>query len=280
MAELTFTARRVINIHAHVKPGTDVHQKVAVWKEQGAIRTCVQSIVYSADEPNANEALAPLLEKYADHLIGFGGLNLSEAPDTPAMVRELHAKGFRGLKCIQPARPYDDDAYMPLYESAAKLGMPILFHTGWLAFRPGYRGPCVNDYMRPVRLERIARYFPELTLIGAHLGTPWNEEAINLAINLPNVHFDISGGSASAQWGSLIKRALAPFPGADFADPDQHIALRLFREKLLFGTDNPPIERWVPRALDILDHLHIPEDARECFFWKTAARILRVNAGE
>lgn len=47
MAEGAFEPRRGINIHAHIKRGEDVHQNVAVWKAQGAIRTCVQSLAYS-----------------------------------------------------------------------------------------------------------------------------------------------------------------------------------------------------------------------------------------
>lgn len=281
MTTPSFQPRRVINIHAHIRRDADADAKIAAWKAQGAMRTCVLCTALGPGDPGwgvlNNDELLPLLERYPDHLIGFAGLDLSTSPDKPSVVGALRARGFRGLKCIRPARPYDDDAYMPLYEAAAKHGMPILFHTGYLSFPPAYRGPCVVDFMRPARLERIARYFPELSLIGAHLGMPWSEEAIVLALNVRNVYFDICGGSASAAWGSRMKRALAPFAGADRTNPDEHLALRLFREKLLFGTDNPPLERWIPRALDILDYLEIPEEARECFFWKTAARVLNLD---
>ena len=278
MTETTFTPRRVINIHAHITQGADVDEKIRVWKEQGAVRTCVLAIAPIKGPGNwrvlSNEQLTPHLARHSDHLIGFGGLDLTLEPDKPEVVAELKQMGYRGLKAIRPCKPYDDDLFMPLYEAAAKHEMPILFHTGLLAFRPDYRGPSRNDYMRPMHLERIARYFPHLTLIGAHLGMPWPSEAVRLLLSRPNVYYDISGGSGSARHGTFIKQALAPFPNADPTDPDQHLALKLFAGKLLFGTDNPPLSTWVPRAQDILDYLQIPEDVQENFYWRSAAKLL------
>jgi uncharacterized protein len=278
MSSQAFRARKVINFHAHLKPGEDFEQKIATWKAQGAVRTCVQFIVARPSQPGfqsvQNDEAARLLGRYPDHLIGFGGVNLSEDPDRPEVVARLRAQGFRGLKFIMPARPYDDDLYLPIYEAAAREKMVVFFHTGTLSYPAGYRGSCLVDYMRPIRLERIGRLFPELSVVGAHLGTPWTEEAVNLALGTPNIYFDICGGSGKPQRGTYIKRALMPFPEADLTDPDQHLALRLFGEKLVFATDNPTVETWVGRSLDILDYLRIPETVRECFFWRTAARIL------
>lgn len=280
MALKPFVPRKVINIHTHIKRTDNVEVKVETWKAQGAVRTCVQCTWENPDVPawgaiNNNELL-PWLERYPDHLVGFAGLNLSESPARPETIYELYRKGFRGLKCIRPARPYDDDAYMPLYEAAAAQKMPVLFHTGALAWPENYRGPGRDDYMRPITLGRISRYFPGLTLIGAHLGTPWQNEALDL-LDCKNIYYDISGGSGAAPWGSGIKKALAPFPGADMADPHENIALRLFREKLLFATDNPPVAKWVPRAEDIMDYLGIPAESRENFYWRTAAKILALD---
>ncbi len=280
MADKPFQPRKLVNIHSHIRSTDDVDAKVATWKEQGAVRTVVLCTTQRPDEPGwgvmNNDEFLPWLNKHSDHLIGFAGLNLAK-PDSPAVVDELHAKGFRGFKCIKPDRPYDDDAYMPLYEAAARRKMPILFHTGSLSFPPNYRGPCIIDFMRPARLERIVRYFPELPVIGAHLGLPWAHEAVTLALNRSNLYFDICGGSGAPLHGSHMKRALSSFAGADTGDPEQHYALKLFKTKFLFGTDNPPISRWLPRAEDIMDYLQIPADTREDFYWKTAAKVLGLS---
>ena len=41
---------------------------------------------------------------------------------------------------------------------------------------------------RPMALDRIAIDFPELTIIGIHLGYPWTEEMISVATKHPNVY--------------------------------------------------------------------------------------------
>lgn len=278
MPEKIFKPRKVINIHSHIARTDDVPAKVALWKEQGAVRTCVQALPRGCgwEIYYQNEHLEPLLCQYPDHIIGFAALHLAGEGDRPGVVAEWHARGFRGIKCIEPDQPYDADAYMPFYEEAAKYRMPILFHTGILSFPPDYRGACRIDHMRPARLDRIARSFPELPIIGAHLGTPWCDEAVGLALARPNIYFDLCGGSGLPQWGSRLKWCLAPFAGADWMRDDEHLALRLFRDKFLFGTDSALIERWVLRSEDVLDYLKIPAEIRENFYWKTAAGLLGI----
>ena len=44
-----------------------------------------------------------------------------------ALRNRLRDQGFTGLKLEMPSHPYDHDRYMPIYERAEQLGMPILF---------------------------------------------------------------------------------------------------------------------------------------------------------
>ncbi len=121
---------------------------------------------------------------------------------TPATIEAKHAEGFRGIKTIDPAKDYDDQSYYPLYETAAGLGMPILFHTGIKARFPADE-PTVarTKQMRPITLDAIARYFPKLQLIGAHIGPPWYDEAMMVSRVNPNVYMEFSSGSGWAKKG-------------------------------------------------------------------------------
>ena len=109
-------------------------------------------------------------------------------------------KGFVGLKAIRPAHPYDDERYFPFYERAEKLNMPIVFHTGVVSratrsmLTPGLSTNSSN--MRPGYAMGIAAAFPELTLVLAHLGAPWGEEAFSVALSHPNIYLDLSGGQS------------------------------------------------------------------------------------
>lgn len=271
--------KHLINVHAHHSRGRDFEEHLQEWTEQGADLTCVACIgrdaLGGAHDYFTNEDLAPWLRKYPDRIFGLAWLRPTGVTDGRGAVMRRRDEGFRGLKMICPDVPYDDPKYFPIYECAQSMGMPILFHTGWVATDPA----ADSDYMRPWQLDQVARRFPELRILGAHLGRPHENEALDLMEHYPNVYFDLCGGSASKRWQEMILRALAPRPGVDMADPDQNLALGWFR-KLCFATDNPPISKWRPAADHILDTLQIPPDLREDFYWRNAMRLLGLKGWE
>lgn len=140
-------------------------------------------------------------KKHPDCIIPFGNVKLGIDP--PSRVTEYHELGFKGLKCTTPVKNYDDKSFYPTYQKAQEYRMVILFHTGFVGrmateeegegafWEKG--GDISNDRMRPVYLDTIARAFPKLILIGAHLGIPWYMEAGDAARWNPNLFFDISG---------------------------------------------------------------------------------------
>jgi predicted TIM-barrel fold metal-dependent hydrolase len=275
--------RYIINVHTHLHKGQDVAARVRLWRECNLRKVCIQCMPEyppesgRAVEPGyyTNDDFAPLLKEYGDIMVGMGALRLFERYDGPDTVDRLKERGFAGLKCISASRPYNHEAYFPLYERAEALGMPILFHTGWLASpldgSDGRMG--VNaDHYRPYRLDAIARTFPRLKVIGAHLGKPHAEEALQMIDAYPNVYYDVSGGSGKKKHWRWILKALAPLPGADLTDPEENPALGYFR-KLCFATDNPEPPVWIEASEHILDGLAIPDDLRERFYWKNACEV-------
>jgi hypothetical protein len=107
------------------------------------------------------------------------------------------AAGFRGLgEMTGPLKNYDDRAYWPIYQRAEKYGMIVLFHTGIVNRQtPSVPSEVSVDRMRPTTLDVIARRFPELTIIGAHLGNPDYAWAAEIARWNPNLYFDLSGST-------------------------------------------------------------------------------------
>ena len=157
--------------------------------------------------------------------------------------------------------------------------MPIVFHTGWVA-RIGETDRALrlsSESMRAFRLDRIARAFPDLTIIGTHLGLPHSDEALSLTQHHPNVYFDMSGGGGERTHLSLIKKAMAPFRGADMSDPEENLALQHFR-KMVFATDNPSVSVWYPASEEVMDYLQVPEETRELFYWRNAADIFGIDS--
>jgi hypothetical protein len=203
---------------------------------------------------------------------------------TPARLAELRDMGYRGLKMIGVLRDYDCEAYFPIYEQAQKFGWPILLHMGVIGGGIDYRithprrdQQALAGYrrwaeiakmarnisairMRPFHLDTIANNFPELRLIGAHLGGTGNyDEAASVARWRHNVYFDFSGGTTIER--HAVERRL--------------IGHEIGFEKLIFGSDTSPekvadhIRRWDT----IFDLLDVPEDARERLWWANGAEI-------
>ena len=274
--------RKLINTHAHFSRGGDLAAQVKRWKADGAIRTCIACLDQEWPDNGMNFAtnadLAPLLGKFADHVIGLAAVPPAGGSDVLALVDRWRDLGFAGLKMINPVEPYDAPRYHAIYARAEELGMPILFHTGLLGGHPGTllhrRGH--GEYMRPMTLEHIARRFPDLRIIGAHLGHPDQHAALKLLQTYPNVYFDFCGGSASRAWVSEMKLRMTPFAGADWDDPEENLALA-WVAKMVFATDSATVATWHAAADDILDYLQIPAETRELFYWRNAAEIFGLD---
>jgi predicted TIM-barrel fold metal-dependent hydrolase len=168
-----------------------------------------------------NAGILAAAERYPDRLIPLCFVRLGEDPAD--RVSEARRQGFRGLKLTQPPFPYEDKRAWPVYEKAEELGLPILFHSGVMAAVPGLYTS--TDYMRPLRIDGIARRFPGLKIQIAHLGVPEYECAAALARIIPNIYVDMSGSVRG--W---LSSKTPEFFGSLFHWPTWH-------RKVSFGTD-------------------------------------------
>src|SRR4029079_17972929 len=129
-------------------------------------------------------------------IIGFGDIRLDD-PSVLSQIETFHAAGFRGLGAItSQLKHYDDRSYWPIYERAERYGMILLFHTGIVnRTKPEVPSDISVDRMRATTLDGIARRFPKITVIGAHLGNPDYAWAAEIARWNPNLYFDLSGST-------------------------------------------------------------------------------------
>jgi predicted TIM-barrel fold metal-dependent hydrolase len=136
---------------------------------------------------------------------------LSKAVDAGAIGLKLHP-GY------QDFFPDELEGARALYRTAQDLGVPVLFHTGTTRMQPSYIRPC-----RPVHLDKVAVDFPDLSIIMAHVGYPWVDEAVQVAWRNPNVHVDVSG---------ILPRYYPP-------QVWHYLQMRDLRDRVLFGSDYP-----------------------------------------
>jgi hypothetical protein len=211
--------------------------------------------------PVPNDHVAAAVRKHPDVFMAFGGVDPWKgrvAIDEARRCRE--ELGLHGLK-FNPGRQHffpNDPRFEPLWATAAELGLVCLFHTGLLGNGAGTRGGLgfKLKYTAPIpHLDDIAADFPELTLISAHPGWPWQEEQLALARHKANVYIDLSGWAPRYFPPQLVQYART-----------------ILKDRVLFGSDWPVLtpERW----LDEFDALGFDDDVRQRILLGNASALL------
>lgn len=200
-------------------------------------------------------------------------------------VRRLHDLGYRGLKMIGVRRPYDDYKYFGVYQVAEELDMPILMHMGVIGGGIDYsithprRDPKASENyrrwatgpraagrdvsamrMRPFHMDTIANNFPNLKLIGAHMGGTGNyDEAASVTRWRHNVYLDMSGGDTIER--HAVERRL--------------VGYEIGVEKLTWGSDcgNDEIAQHVTNLEGIFDAVGLDDDQKHRIRYANAAEI-------
>lgn len=168
-----------------------------------------------------NDYVAAYVARDPDRLIGFGSVDPNDVHAPEELERMKQELGLRGCKLApiyQDADPLGA-GFLRVCETLERLDLPMLVHQGTTFVR---RGPLLHA--RPVLLDEIARRFPRLVIVIAHLGHPWTHEAVAVIRKHPNVFADVS--------------ALHPRPWQLYQALVCALEYRT-EHKLLFGSDYP-----------------------------------------
>jgi uncharacterized protein len=264
---------KIIDVHVHFNGDPAFLEKLVAKLES------VDGMALLIAAPKDLETVTSFIQQHPNRLKCLGELRLDD-PEALALVGRFHQAGCVGLgEITSPLKNYDDRSYWPIYERAEQAGMLMLFHTG-IVFRPEPNIPSdiSVDRMRPTTLDGIARRFPKLTIIGAHLGNPDYAWAAEIARWNPNLYFDLSGSSLIKKqddptfWKSIFWWSGVVSPHTPPGAPDAF-------EKLVFGSDvfNGELEefdRELERYHKMLDACGVPQKAQENIFSGTMWRIL------
>ncbi len=126
-------------------------------------------------------------------------------------IHDAIDEGAVGIKFIDPRFSYGDTRYDPLYAAISDRKKVAVFHTGYLG-RGRLDQPVHTDIalMRPAAIDCLSRRHPDLTIIMAHYGNPWWEEAWKVALSGPNIYADLCGGTAIYRSLSFWRETFAP----------------------------------------------------------------------
>lgn len=192
-------------------------------------------------------------------LIPFIGLDPVMSPElmTEEILDKAQNHGAKGIKLQSAAQrfyPYDRRLWLA-YETAAQLGLPVLFHSGGI--EP------LAQFALPKHFEEVASSFPQLTIVLAHLGWGYREQCISLAKSCPNVSFDCSGiiGMTEVEGG--------------LSDEDLASMIReIGPQRVMFGSDYhwfDPIQ-----SIERLLRLNLTEEEKRLILGQNALRIYKI----
>jgi predicted TIM-barrel fold metal-dependent hydrolase len=239
----------------------------------------VDGLAFLLVDPKDLDGVKDFVKEHSNRLVGFGEIQLDH-PKALEQIDRFHAAGFRGLGEISgPKKNYDDPAYSAIYARAEKYGMIILFHTGIVnRTSPEIPADISVDRMRATTLDNIARRYPKITIIGAHLGNPDYSWAAEIARWNPNIYWDVSGST-------LIKKQedytffKSIFWWSGVASPHSPKGGGSSFEKLVFGSDvfggeMEEFDRELDRYHKMLDACGVSTEAQANIFAGTLWRIL------
>ena len=201
----------IIDVHTHVFPTNDVfsasfiEQASRAKKEKFDLVTryddyrataegCAAAICFGGKAHLSglwveDQAVADYVAQDPARLIGF----LSLDPTQAGWQEELHfghqELGLKGIKLMPMyAGFFPQDATLdPLWHYAQKHELPVLLHTGTT-----FVSQATLETTLPRHLDEVARRFPDVKIIMAHLGHPYEGECVAVIRKHPNVYADVS----------------------------------------------------------------------------------------
>ncbi len=216
----------------------------------GVDRAVLTSTLRSVDP----ETLA-FVDEHRDRLLLAATSDDPERPRAQSeAVRSRVGDGTLDLVRVSPLLhqyPLNHALYYPLYATCEELAVPVSINIGIPG--PRVRSGCQD----PVLLEDVLIDFPDLVVIGAHMGHPYEELLIEYLLKWPNLYL-----SNSAYLAKYMHPALVAFMGS-----------RRGLGRVLFASDHPflPLER----ALGAARALPLEEGAMEAFLGGAAERLFQ-----
>lgn len=124
-----------------------------------------------------------------DRLIGFMSLDPTQPGWQNEMREGREAFGLRGIKLLPMYAGFtpSDPMLDPLWEYATEHALPVLLHTGTT-----FISQAPLECTLPRHLDDVAIRYPDLKLILAHLGHPYEGECVVTIRKHPNVYADLS----------------------------------------------------------------------------------------
>ncbi len=150
----------------------------------------------------------------------------------------------------------DHARYYPFYAKCCELDIPIQMQVGQsMIYARDF--PC-RSVGRPISLDAVACDFPELKLIGIHVGIPWAEEMIAMAWKHEQVYIGADAHSPK-YWPESFVKYINSYG----------------QDKVIFGTDFPVLD--FKRTMDEIMSLNLKSEVLPKFLRENVRRIYNLK---
>ncbi len=201
------------------------------------------------------QVVAKACEQYPDRFYGLAGIDPYDGmKGVKAFEDAVTNMGFVGAHLYPhwfDLAP-DHRKYYPFYAKCWELGVPIQMQVGQsMVYSPDF--PC-QSVGRPISLDPVACDFPELKLIGIHVGIPWHDEMIAMAWKHKNIFIGCDAHRPK-YWPASFTHYINSFG----------------QDKVIFGTDFPVLP--FKRTVEDIDDLELKPEVRRKLMRENALRI-------
>lgn len=200
------------------------------------------------------------VQKHPDRFSGLAGLDPTEGmKGVREFERAVREYGFVGAHFYPhwfELAP-DHARWYPFYAKCCELDVPVQLQVGQSLIYAKERP--LRSVGRPITLDNVACDFPELKLVGIHVGIPWHDEMIAMAWKHPNVYIGCDAHSPKYWPASFV-----------------HYVNSYGQDKVIFGTDYPVLD--FKRTRDEIEALGLKPAALRKLLRDNALKLYRLPA--
>lgn len=152
--------------------------------------------------------------------------------------------------------PLDHARWYPIYSKCCELDVPIQHQIGQsLIYAADYP---IRSVGQPITMDAVACDFPELKLVGIHVGIPWADEAIAMAWKHKNVFLGCDAHSPK-YWPANFTNYINTYG----------------QNKVIFGTDFPVLD--FERTRSEIEALGLRESSKKKLLRENVIRIYKLD---
>ncbi len=236
------------------------------------VHPTVQSTVTSMDKGGVSQALisawhgpqgslisnaevSAQIDDAPDRLRGLASIDIRNPVKAVNEIRKwVDGKRFVGVRIVPWLwdLPPNHRLFYPIYVACIEAGVPLCTQIG-------HTGPlCRSEPGRLIPyLEEVLLDFPELIVVGGHVGFPWLDEVKSMTFKFPNFYVDTSAYAVRRLPPDFVAYMKGPGDG-----------------RVMFGTNWPMIPH--ASCLDGLEKLGLSQAQETAFRSGTARRIFKL----